>query len=269
MLLRFLLARTDRSAGERHAFRWRGDGVSRIEGLSDAVFGFAITLVAVSLEVPRTAPELMRNALGFIPFVASFLMLFFLWRSQFEFFRRYGLEDEQTIWCTGLLLVSVLFLIYPLKFLFSVFTDAIVAGDIAKDRLRFEQFPGVLALYALGFLGVVTAFTLLYRHAHQERSRLELTELESFDTLAKFRGWKSAMRVVVALLLWSCSLVVIPTHLRARDGVFTVVYGVGWVLVLLLSLSQRLVLKQIRRERQALMARLSTEPMVGAAMSLE
>jgi hypothetical protein len=24
-------------------FRWRGDGVSRIEGLSDAVFGFALT----------------------------------------------------------------------------------------------------------------------------------------------------------------------------------------------------------------------------------
>src|SRR4051812_2094902 len=157
MLLRLLFMHGASTGRRRTAFRWRGDGVSRIEGLSDAVFGFAITLVAVSLEVPRTAAELMHNALGFIPFVASFLMLFFFWRTQFEFFRHYGLEDEQTIWTTGLLLVSVLFLIYPLKFLFAVFSDALMAGDVAKDRLRFEQFPGVLALYALGFLGVATA----------------------------------------------------------------------------------------------------------------
>ncbi len=34
-------------------FRLRGLEVSRIEALSDAVFGFAITLLVVSLEVPR------------------------------------------------------------------------------------------------------------------------------------------------------------------------------------------------------------------------
>ncbi|MDB4881422.1 MAG: putative integral rane protein, partial [Gemmatimonadetes bacterium] len=137
MLLR-LLAFRGSTGPKEHAFRWRGDGVSRIEGLSDTVFGFAITLVAVSLEVPRTADALLHNALGFVPFVASFLVLFFVWRTQFEFFRRYGLEDETTIWLTGMLLVFVLFLIYPLKFLFTVFGDAIMAGDVAKDRLRLE-----------------------------------------------------------------------------------------------------------------------------------
>lgn len=39
----------------RGAFRWRGREISRIEGLSDAVFGFAITLLVVSLEVPKPA----------------------------------------------------------------------------------------------------------------------------------------------------------------------------------------------------------------------
>jgi hypothetical protein len=35
-------------------FRWRGGEVSRLEGFSDAVFGFGLTLLVVSLEVPQT-----------------------------------------------------------------------------------------------------------------------------------------------------------------------------------------------------------------------
>ena len=39
-------------------FHWRGNEIARIEGLSDAVFGFAVTLLVVSLEVPKTFNEL-------------------------------------------------------------------------------------------------------------------------------------------------------------------------------------------------------------------
>ena len=40
--------------GQSDHFRWRGGAVSRIEGSSDCVFGFAITLLVVSLGVPST-----------------------------------------------------------------------------------------------------------------------------------------------------------------------------------------------------------------------
>ena len=39
--------------------RLRGREVSRIEGVSYAVFGFEITLLVVSLEVPNTFDELL------------------------------------------------------------------------------------------------------------------------------------------------------------------------------------------------------------------
>ena len=40
--------------GRTGQFRWRGQEITRIEGLSDAVFAFAITLLVVSVEVPKT-----------------------------------------------------------------------------------------------------------------------------------------------------------------------------------------------------------------------
>jgi len=40
-------------------FRWRSHEITRVEGFSDAVFGFAVTLLIVSLEVPHTSTELL------------------------------------------------------------------------------------------------------------------------------------------------------------------------------------------------------------------
>jgi len=269
MFLRLLFMHGDATRRRRTAFRWRGDGVSRIEGLSDAVFGFAITLVAISLEVPRTAVELLHNAVGFVPFVASFLVLFFVWRSQFEFFRRYGLEDEATIWLTGMLLVFVLSLIYPLKFLLNVFADALVAGDVAKDRLRIEQLPSVLALYAGSLTGIAIAFALLYRHALRLRERLELTELEAFETRSSLQRWLRLGMVGGTILLWCVALISIGGHVRARDGVFTAVSQGGALIIVATSLSQIFFRRRIERDRDALVERLGLESLASPTVRAE
>src|SRR6476620_7080236 len=69
-MLRAALA--GRSEVDAKGFRLRGREVSRVEGLSDAVFGFAITLLVVSLEVPNTFDELIGMMRGFVAFGASF-----------------------------------------------------------------------------------------------------------------------------------------------------------------------------------------------------
>jgi hypothetical protein len=52
--------------GADRAFRWRGGEASRLEGLSDPVFAFAV----------------------------CFSILFWVWYDHYRFFRRYGLADS-------------------------------------------------------------------------------------------------------------------------------------------------------------------------------
>src|SRR3954447_6873686 len=115
-LLRESLMKKQQEAG----FRWRGGEIARIEGLSDAVFAFAVTLLVVSLEVPKTFNELAAMMRGFLPFAISFALLMQVWHEQNRYFRRYNLQDSTSTILNWILLFVVLFYVYPLKFLWSL-----------------------------------------------------------------------------------------------------------------------------------------------------
>lgn len=106
-------------------FRIRGREISRVEGLSDAVFGFAIALLAISLEVPKTSGEVLHALRGVGAFAITFLLLFTLWRAQYTFFRRYGIEDTKLVLLTGMLLFVLLIFMYPLRW-----------GSVSRISLR-------------------------------------------------------------------------------------------------------------------------------------
>src|SRR5690348_874119 len=84
-----------RHIGETDGFRWRGEEVSRLEGFSDALFAFVVTLLVISAEVPKNFNDLIAlfsfSNVG--SFAICFVFLAWLWHSHYIFFRRYGLED--------------------------------------------------------------------------------------------------------------------------------------------------------------------------------
>ena len=181
----------ERDIGRAGKFRWRGHEISRIEGLSDAVFAFAITLLVVSLEVPKTFSELAETMHGFGAFLISFMLLFAVWFNQYKFFRRYGLQDTTTVVLNAALLFVVLFYVYPLKFLFSFLIDRFTGGhgevrlpngNVVAMIENYEQMSSLMVIFNLGYLAVFGVFVLLYWHAYRKREALELDELERFDT---------------------------------------------------------------------------------------
>jgi uncharacterized membrane protein YciS (DUF1049 family) len=192
--------------GVSRKFRMRGREVSRVEALSDAVFGFAITLLVVSLEVPRTFDALMEMMRGFIAFAICFAMLILVWYQQYKFFRRYGLNDALTFVLNAVLLFVVLFYVYPLKFVWTLLVNMMLGAD---NRVRLptgelvaaverSQMGKMMIVFSIGYVAVFAVFALLYRRAYAKRAELELNPLEVLDTRTEMA--ENILHVCIGLL---------------------------------------------------------------------
>src|SRR5215471_21538639 len=127
---------------EKH-FRWRGAEITRLEGFTDAVFAFAVTLLVVSLEVPRTFHELVAAMKGFVAFAICFIILVQVWYYHYKFSRRYGLQTAYTVILNAALIFVVLFYVYPLKFLFTL-----AVGGLSRGlTLPVEQLQQMVTTY--------------------------------------------------------------------------------------------------------------------------
>jgi uncharacterized membrane protein len=160
----------------------RRHDVSRLEAFSDAAFAFALTLLVVSLNVPRSYDELMRLLQGSLSFACCFALLVWIWHEHNLFFRRYGLQDGLTVFLNGVLLFVVLFYVYPLKFMFdSMFAQMMPGAHPDLTRMTLPQLSRASAVYALGFIVLFVMFALLYAHAYRRREQLRLTSMDVFD----------------------------------------------------------------------------------------
>ncbi len=170
-------------------FRNRSRGVSRIEAFSDVVFGFSLTLLVVSLEVPHTFTDLLSDMRGFVPFAVCFALFAQVWWLHHNFFRRYGLDDIVTATLNFILLFVVLFYTYPLKFLFTGIFNQLTGHEEVRDAsgkmipwIQPQQAPTLMIIYGLGYATLLVIFVLLYWNALRQKRELELTPIELFDT---------------------------------------------------------------------------------------
>lgn len=204
----------DRLPGRRPEvnFHWRGKEVSRLENLTDAVFGFALTLLVVSTEVPRTFDSLITVLKGFPAFAACFAILLLFWNEHYKFFRRYGLEDHFTRSLNYIILLLVLFSVYPLKFLFTAWLGG------ATPFRDLDQLFFIYRVYGLGFATIWTLYALLQGHALRRREQLQLNEVELILSRLQLNEFRLQIGV--------CFLSIGLTYLTIQPWLPGVVYGI-------------------------------------------
>jgi uncharacterized membrane protein len=183
----------------------RGREVTRLEGFSDAVFGFALTLLVVSLEVPESLPALKQTLAGFLPFAATFAVVSWIWLEHYLFFRHFKLEDGFTILLNLVLLFVVLFFAYPLKFVLTRVVGGFAGFGLPAADARYAATAAdarlLMVAYGAGFVAVFGVLALFYWNALGRRAELGLGPLELFDARSGRRRHLLSVGVGVASIL--------------------------------------------------------------------
>ena len=161
-------------------FRNRAHEVSRIEAFSDVIFGFAMTLLVVSLEAPKSYAELMEMMRGMLPFAFCFLIFIDIWFKHHNFYKRYALHDNVVLGLNTLLLFVILFYVYPLKYMFTIVSEELLGHRAMESR---GQASVLFAIYGIGFAATFWIIAAMYWRAWSQRRLLRLNEVEEMDTM--------------------------------------------------------------------------------------
>src|SRR4051794_30282979 len=185
-------------------FRNRAHEVSRVEAFSDVIFGFAISLLVVSLEAPKTYEQMMEMLRGFLPFAICFWLFIDIWFEHHHFFKRYALQDKTTMSLNTLLLFVILFYVYPLKYMFTLLAMGLL-GQHAEIPPGGQTF--LFTIYGLGLTSVFWILAAMYRHAWKRREELQLNDVEQIDTLESvydnfFMGIFGVISIAIAYSRW-------------------------------------------------------------------
>lgn len=219
------------------AYTMRRDEPTRIEGFSDAVFGFSLTLLAFSLEVPSSVEELRTLAVAqLVPTLAAFALMCWIWAEHNSFFRQFGLQDGTTIVLNSALLFLVVFYTYPLKFM-AVFLWGLIANGAgwtgilsalnSSGSLTFAanartDATSLMLIYHLGFIALFSLFALLYGHALRQHGVLRLDEVELFEARAGQRVHFISVAIGTAALL---VMLVLPERFSGLSGIVYMLMG--------------------------------------------
>lgn len=176
----------------QNRIEFRSENPTRLENFSDAVFAFSITLLMISLEVPKNFSGILDLTDELIAFAITIIPLFLIWQQHRLFFRRYGLDDRTIfIWNTVLLFIVLIF-IFPLKFL-SLFLIRFVGlvffntENIFNTMIEGTQVPWLMVYYGIGALGILFVFSRFYKHALRMSNETGLSEAEQNLTRYYYR----------------------------------------------------------------------------------
>ena len=178
-------------------FQYRGENPDRLDGLTDAVFGIAITLLIFNLANPNSFGDMVTFTKTLPAFLISIAFLTLIWREHVKFSVLYGLADSVIISLNILYIALVIFYVYPLRFWTLFLTNLIFQTDL-QLQIQGDQVPDLMIFYGFVAFGIYFTMLLLYIRVFTIKDKLRLNSKEIIHT--KMHLWRMAIMCGVPIL---------------------------------------------------------------------
>lgn len=154
------------------------EGAGRLEALSDAIFGLALTFLVVRMDVPKNVAEFQSMTGGFIGFFVTFILLFIIWNKQGRFLRAVEYIDGKVKFLTACFLFLILFFVFPLKYLFTLSVELLLgtafSSQAFSSSMDSNNIAYLLQMFALGFGSIYLLLCCMYVYSFKRREILGL-----------------------------------------------------------------------------------------------
>jgi uncharacterized membrane protein len=163
---------------------YRGETASRVDNLTDAVFGIAITLLIFNLVNPNSFEDLLVFTKTLPAFLISIAFIMLIWNEHISFSEIYSLNDNVLIVLNTLFIALVIFYVYPLKFMTLFLTNFFFNTNISVE-ITGDQVPYLVIYYGFVVSALYFVLWLFYFRVNQLKEKLELNSYEVFLTKAQ------------------------------------------------------------------------------------
>lgn len=160
---------------------YRGATASRLDNLTDAVFGIAITLLIFNLSNPNSFEDLLTFTKTLPAFLISISFIMLIWYEHMEFSEVYSLNDSRLTLLNTAFIALVIFYVYPLRFLTLFLTNFFFQTDI-EVSISGNQVPQLMMYYGFVAFALYFVLYLFYARVLQIQSDLELNPFELLYT---------------------------------------------------------------------------------------
>lgn len=186
---------------------YRGESASRLDNLTDAVFGIAITLLIFNLANPNSFTDLLDFTKTLPAFLISISFIILIWNEHLEFSEIYSLQDTRLTVLNTVFISLVIFYVYPLRFLTLFLTNNFFQTDI-QISIRGDQVPYLMVYYGFVAFALYFVLFLFYQRAGQLSSKLELNSFEIFYTYSQ----KKRLLIMFVIPLLSILLTIVVNN---------------------------------------------------------
>ncbi|MDL1891939.1 DUF1211 domain-containing protein [Sphingobacteriales bacterium CHB3] len=178
--------RTEINRNRQHDPRitYRGATASRLDNLTDAVFGIAITLSIFNLANPNSFGDLLTFTKTLPAFLISISFIVLVWNEHLHFSEIYALNDGRLMILNTAFIALVIFYVYPLRFLTLFLTNFFFQTDVSLN-IEGYQVPHLMIYYGCAAFALYFILFLFYGRAMTLTRSLQMNPFEEFYTKAQ------------------------------------------------------------------------------------